>query len=65
MGERSFDDEAEVLLGVALPIAAMEEQQRRGTGAVRSEEIELYARRIAIGQIEMIRHAGAQRLAAT
>jgi hypothetical protein len=32
MGEWSFGDEAEALLGVALPIAAMEEQQRRGTG---------------------------------
>src|ERR1700730_9607872 len=64
MGERSFGDEAEALLGVALPIAAMEEQQRRGTGAVHGEEIESGPRRIAIGQIEMIGHAGAERLAA-
>jgi hypothetical protein len=64
MGERSFCDEAEALLGVALPIAAMEKQQRRGAGAVRGEEIESCARRIAIGQIEVIRHAGAEHLAA-
>ena len=64
MGERSFGDEAEAFLGVALPIAAMEEQQRRGAGVVRGEEIEPCPRRIAIGQIEMIRHAGAERLAA-
>jgi predicted nucleotide-binding protein len=44
--------------------AIRNEQQRRGTGAVRREEIESCARRIAIGQIEMIRHAGAERLAA-
>jgi hypothetical protein len=42
----------------------MEEQQRRGAGAVRGKEIEPCPRRIAIGQIEMIRRAGAERLAA-
>src|ERR1700746_2134389 len=60
MCERSFGDDAEALLGVALPIAAMEEQQCRGTGAVGGEEIESRARRIAIGQIEGILHAGAE-----
>jgi hypothetical protein len=64
MGKRSFGDEAEALLGVALPIAAMEKQQCRGLGATRSKEIEPCPRRTAIGQIEMIRHAGAERLAA-
>ena len=64
MGERSFGDEAEALLGVALPIAAMEEQKRRGTLVIRGEKIESCARRIAIGQIEVIGHAGAERLAA-
>src|SRR5208282_4727616 len=64
MGERSFGDEAEALLGIALPIAAMEEQQRRGAGAVCGEEIESCARRIAIDYIEMVRHARAERLAA-
>jgi len=64
MGEGSFGGEAEALLGVALPIAAMKKQQRRGAGAVRGEEIEAGARRIAIDEVEMIRHAGAERLAA-
>src|SRR5208282_2642004 len=39
-------------------------QQRCGASAARGEEIEACARRIAIDQIEMIRHAGAERLAA-
>src|SRR5215469_18385631 len=64
MGKRSFGDEAEALLGVALPVTAMEEQQRRRTGAARREEIEFRARRIAIDQVEMVRNAGAERLAA-
>jgi hypothetical protein len=64
IGERSFGDEAEALLGVALPITAMEEQQSRRPAAICGEEIESCARRIAIGQIEMIGHAGAERLAA-
>jgi hypothetical protein len=64
MGERSFGDEGEALLGVALPITAMEEQQHRGAAAARGEEIESCPRRIAKDQIEMIRHAGAERLAA-
>src|SRR6516225_6518728 len=63
-GERPCGDEAEALLGVALPITSMEEQQRRGAGVVRGEEIKAGARRIAIDQIEMIRHAGAKRCAA-
>src|ERR1700746_3487143 len=63
MGERSFCDEAEALLGVALPIAAMEEQQRRGAGAGRGKEIESRARSIAMSQSEMIRQGGAKRLA--
>ena len=64
MGERPFGNEAEAILGVALPIAAMEEQQRRGGGAVRGEEVEPRTRRITIDQIEMIRRARAKRLAA-
>jgi hypothetical protein len=64
MGERSFGDEAEALLGVALPIAAMEEQQRRRAAAARGKEIESCTPRIAIDQIEMIWDAGVERLAA-
>src|SRR6516162_3265940 len=64
MDERPFSNKAEALLGVTLPVTAMEEQQRRGGGAVRGEKVESRTRRIAIDQIEMIRHAGANRFAA-
>ena len=40
VGERSFGDEAEALFGVALPVAAMEEQQRRSADTVRGEKVE-------------------------
>src|SRR5262245_37454677 len=63
-GEWSFGDEAEALLGVTLPIAAVEEQQGGCAGTLRGEEIESGARRIAIDQIEMVRHVGTERLAA-
>src|SRR5215469_831476 len=62
-GEWPFGDEAEPILGVALPVTAMEEQQGQGASVVRGEQIEAGARRIAIDQIEMIRHAGAERFA--
>jgi hypothetical protein len=42
----------------------MEKQQRRCTGAFRGEEIEAGARRIAVDQIEIIRHARTEHLAA-
>src|SRR5215469_1506716 len=64
VGEWSLGNEAEALLGVTLPIAAVEEQQGGCAGTLRGEEIKAGARRIAINQIEMIRHAGAKRLAA-
>src|SRR6516162_3265700 len=64
MDERPFSNKAEALLGVALPVTAMEEQQRRGGGAVRGEEVESRTGRITIDHIEMIRHAGANRFAA-
>jgi hypothetical protein len=54
MGERSFGDEAEPLLGVALAVTAMEEQQRRGASAIRGEEIEPSAGRIAIDPMDRI-----------
>ena len=47
MGKRSFGDEAEALFSIALPITAVEEQRRRRAGAVRREEIEFRAWRIA------------------
>jgi hypothetical protein len=62
MGEGSFGGEAEALLGVALPIAAMKKQQRRGAGAVRGEEIEAGAGRIAIDEVGMrVRSASLRR----
>jgi hypothetical protein len=45
-------DEAEALLGVALLITAMEEQQRRRAGTIRGEEIEPCPGRISIYQVE-------------
>src|SRR6516164_3057168 len=64
VGEWSLGNETEALLRVALPIAPMEEQQGRGASAIRGEEIEASTWRIAVDQIEMIRHPGAERLAA-
>jgi hypothetical protein len=54
MGERPFGDEAGALLGVALPIAAMKEQQRRDTGAFRGEEIAIGHWRAIFSVVSMI-----------
>ena len=64
VGEWSLGNETEALFRVALPVAAMEEQQRCGAVTARSDEIKSFARRIAINLIEIIRHAGTERLAA-
>src|SRR5690606_14464459 len=54
-------DEREVLAIAALPVAAVDEHEKRRARAVRQEQIERLARRRPVGEVEAARPARAQR----